>query len=156
MSEREQTGQPAVLRSGPHPTREQLALLVDALAEPVGPWVFVGRGGELATLRHEISQEAADPVRGVLDAEEHVESLLRRWARSIEHGPTLELLLELAASSSPEGRSDAWESALHDLLVAVTRAAGAQARVVLSRLAGHPTAGRVVGEVLEVLDDEPC
>ncbi|MCA9648616.1 MAG: hypothetical protein H6712_26995 [Myxococcales bacterium] len=145
---------------GPRPTKEQLRRLVDALAEPVGPWVLAGYGGELARLRHQIVEAAPSVVRGVLDAQERIEAMLERWAADVDPSHVLDLLLEIAmtrpngphAAESPS-RPDDWEQALGDLLVAVGRRDAEHGARRLRPLVAHPSVGRLVDEVLELLDE---
>jgi hypothetical protein len=68
----------------PRPTREELIGLLDASAEPVGPEVFAGYGGDIARLRHEIIVAAGDPLRGVIEAESRVDVLVAVARRAPE------------------------------------------------------------------------
>jgi hypothetical protein len=140
------------------PTRDELLAFLDALAEPVGPWVFAGYGGEIARLRHETMQAAGDTLGGVVAAESQVEELVGDWASRLDPRSTLERLIEIAVAppvdpATSRTPTDRWTDALCDLIVAIAHRAPTEARALLRRYFEHPTAGRVVADALALLDD---
>lgn len=144
--------------SSPHPTRDDLLALLDALAEPVGPWVFAGYGGEIARLRHETMKTDDDTFAGVLAATSRVDAMVHEWASRVDPRSTLERLVEIAVAP-PSGAdvqrlADPWTDALCDLLVAVAERTPTEARALLGQYVDHATAGPVVTEALALLDDE--
>ncbi len=144
--------------TSPHPTRDELLAFLDALAEPVGPWVFAGYGGEIARLRHETMEAAGDTFAGVFAATARVDAMVDEWASRVDPRSTLERLVDIAVAppskAGGQPQANAWTDALCDLLVAVARRAPTEARALLGRYVEHATAGPVVTEALALLDDE--
>lgn len=145
--------------SSPHPTRDELLALLDALAEPVGPWVFAGYGGEIARLRHETMKAADDTSAGVFAAMSRVDAMVHEWASRVDARWTLERLVEIAvappAGADVQQLADPWTDELCDLLVAIAERTPTEARALLGQYVGHAIAGPVVTEALALLDDEP-
>jgi hypothetical protein len=149
----------SIIPQSPRPTREELLAFLDALAEPVGPEVFAGYGGEVARLRHEVTEVVGDPFRGVFEAQARVDALVDAWALRVDPELTLDRLVEIATARAPgtHGASmppDRWVDALCDVLVAVAQRAPRVARPRLQQYIGHAIAGPVVVEVLARLDDD--
>ncbi|NUO50789.1 MAG: hypothetical protein HOV80_18205 [Polyangiaceae bacterium] len=145
--------------SSPLPTRDELLAFLDALAEPVGPWVFAGYGGEIARLRHETMAADDDTFAGVFAADSRVDAMVHEWASRVDPRLTLERLVEIAVAppsgADPSQRpADRWTDALCDLLVAVALRAPTEARALLRQYVEHATAGPVVTDALADLDDE--
>jgi hypothetical protein len=90
---------------------------VAALCEPVGPWVFAGQGGHVATLRYEAALAAGgDALGGVLAAEAAVGELRRAWAEEAPLPLMFVVLFDLLAPPPGEAK-DRWREEVMDLLV---------------------------------------
>ncbi len=90
---------------------------VAALCEPVGPWVFAGQGGHVATLRYEIARAAGgDELGGVLAAEAAVGELRRAWAEEAPLPVMFVVLFDLLATP-PDVAEGGWRDEVMELLV---------------------------------------
>ncbi len=119
-----------------HPTREDILAFLDDLAEPVGPFVFAGFGGEIANIR-----SRADDI---LAADATVDAIKQRWVDANEPRVVLPLLVGVAPLAEDR---EAWTFELWDLLFRV----GQRDRALYERLIaphrGEDATGAVFAEV---------
>lgn len=125
--------------------RAELIELLEELSEPVGPWVFAGYGGSVATLRHRASDFDA--------GEAAVEALKQAWVDSVDIAPAIDTLLGIAVDHPTEA-SDAWDFEVCDLLWRLGQRDRDALEAAMARFATAGRAERIVVELRAWLSDE--
>jgi hypothetical protein len=126
--------------------RAELLRFLEELSEPVGPAVFAGFGGSIATLRHESSDFMA--------GEAAVEAVKEAWVESVDVALAIDALLGIAVDH-PAKASDEWDFELFDLLWRLGKRDRDALEAAMTRFAATGQAERIIVELRAWLSDEP-